>query len=122
MLKRKMSVFVLSFLTLAATFFPSGHAAFADGPGYYTVMSNGEYVNMRSGPSTRYGIMLAYKPGSFLYVDCYKHGAYITGYYGTSNIWNHVYDPNLNTYGYISDTYMYTGSSSPVVPMCHSDR
>ncbi|OLR23933.1 hypothetical protein BLD50_20195 [Bacillus cereus] len=122
MLKRKMSLFILSFLTLAITFLPAGYTAFADGPIYYKLMSNGQYVNMRYGPGTSYGIMLVYKPGSLLHIDCYKRGEYITGYYGASNIWNHVYDPRLNLEGYISDTYMYTGSSSPIVPMCHSDR
>jgi uncharacterized protein YraI len=122
MLKRKMSIFVLSVLTVERTVFPSGHTAFADGPVDYKVVSNGQYVNMRYGPGTSYGIMLAYKPGSLLHIDCYKWGEYITGYYGTSNIWNHVYDPRLKLEGYISDTYMYTGSSSPVVPMCYSDK
>ncbi|MBH5316369.1 SH3 domain-containing protein [Paenibacillus sp. GSMTC-2017] len=85
--------------------------------GWYQVNTNsGSPVNLRTGPGTGFGIVVAVPSGQDVYVDCYKNGQTVTGKYGTSNIWNLAY---YNGYwGYISDTYVNTGSDGPVVPRC----
>ncbi|KAG0245910.1 hypothetical protein BG011_002631, partial [Mortierella polycephala] len=45
-------------------------------------------------------------------IDCTARGTTVTGKYGTSDLWNHV--PG----GYVSDTYVYTGSNGAVAPPC----
>lgn len=88
---------------------------------YYTVStSSGVPVNMRSGPGTSYPIMASIPSGTKVPVYCYKTGTTVTGKYGTSNIWDQVaYTVNgVTNIGYVSDTYVYTGSDSPVVIKC----
>lgn len=86
--------------------------------GPYTVQTDsGLPVNVRSTPSTSATIVDQVASGGQVYMSCYKKGTTVTGKYGTSDIWDYVKTPN-GKYGYLSDTYIYTGSDNPVVPLC----
>lgn len=111
----------LSMLTvmIASVFIFSSHALAAQ---YYTVStSSGAPVNMRSGPGTSWGIVTTIPSGTRIPIYCYKIGTTVTGKYGTSNIWNYTERTLASgeiVPGFVSDTYMYTGSDGPVVPKC----
>lgn len=86
--------------------------------GPYTVQTDsGLPLNVRSQPSTSATIVDQVADGGKVYMSCYKKGTTVTGKYGTSDVWDYVKTPN-GKYGYISDTYIYTGSDNPVVPLC----
>ncbi|AUZ27218.1 SH3 domain-containing protein [Bacillus cabrialesii] len=89
---------------------------------YFTVStSSGAPVNMRSGPGTNYPIMLSIPSGTRVPYYCYAYGTTVTGKYGTSNIWDQVQwkDSRGVVIGYVSDTYVYTGSGGPVGYRCN---
>jgi len=46
-------------------------------------------------------------------IDCQAYGSSVTGKEGTTTIWDHV--PGK---GYITDAYVYTGSSGMIAPLC----
>ncbi|TVX86913.1 SH3 domain-containing protein [Paenibacillus agilis] len=85
--------------------------------GWYQVNTNsGTPVNLRSGTNTSAGVVTSVPSGQNVYLYCYDRGQTVTGKYGTSNVWNWAY--YNGKFGYISDTYVYTGSDQPVVPKC----
>ncbi|MCA1057510.1 SH3 domain-containing protein [Rossellomorea aquimaris] len=89
---------------------------------YYTISTNsGAPINMRSGPGTNYPVMLSIPSGSRVPYYCYKYGTTVTGKYGTSNIWDQIEwrdSRGVMNIGYVSDTYVYTGSDGPVGIKC----
>jgi hypothetical protein len=58
----------------------------------------GVRLKVRSGPGTQY---------------CQKPGEWVTGTYGTTNIWD-----NIANGQYVSDAYVNTGSDGYVAPRC----
>lgn len=90
---------------------------------YFTVStSSGAPVNMRSGPGTNYPIMLSIPSGFRVPYYCYAYGTTVTGKYGTSNIWDQIQwkdSRGVVNIGYVSDTYVYTGSDGPVGYKCN---
>ncbi|WP_347553188.1 peptidoglycan DD-metalloendopeptidase family protein (plasmid) [Pseudalkalibacillus hwajinpoensis] len=74
---------------------------------------SGVSLNIRSGPGTNYGIVGSVADGQTVTISCQKHGETVTGKYGTSDLWNYIGE------GYISDTYVYTGSDGQVAPTCN---
>ncbi|MCY8190021.1 SH3 domain-containing protein [Bacillus spizizenii] len=112
---------MLSTLTvmIASLLIFSSHALAAQ---YYTVStSSGAPVNMRSGPGTNWAIVTTIPSGTRIPIYCYKTGTTVTGKYGMSNIWNYTERTLASgeiVPGFVSDTYMYTGSDGPVVPKC----
>ena len=76
--------------------------------------SSGASVNVRSGPHTSSSIVGTKANGATVTISCQTHGDTVTGKYGTSNVWDKVGT------GYISDTYVYTGSDGMVAPLCGS--
>ncbi|MES5819723.1 hypothetical protein [Streptomyces sp. RG80] len=76
----------------------------------YAVVST---VNMRTGPGTSYSIVKEIKQGTNVTLVCQTPGQTITGPLGTSSIWDKLADG-----GYISDTYLRTGSDGYVAPRC----
>ncbi|MFI8685930.1 peptidoglycan DD-metalloendopeptidase family protein [Rossellomorea sp. NPDC077527] len=73
---------------------------------------SGAPLNIRSGPGTNYNVVGSVSDGATVTISCQKRGETVTGKYGTSNLWNYIGD------GYISDTYVYTGSDGQVAPTC----
>ncbi|MCX5391434.1 SH3 domain-containing protein [Streptomyces sp. NBC_00094] len=78
---------------------------YATAPGYR--------VNVRSGPSTQYPIVRALAAGSTVPIHCQKPGEWISGPYGTTNLWD-----NIAPGEYVSDAYVNTGSDGYVASRC----
>ncbi|MEU9397235.1 SH3 domain-containing protein [Streptomyces sp. NPDC048324] len=70
-------------------------------------------VNVRSGPGTGYSIVRVLPEGATVPIFCQRPGTTVSGYYGTSDIWD-----NIDSGEYISDTYVKTGSDGYVAPRC----
>ncbi|KAG0206351.1 hypothetical protein BGX28_002205 [Mortierella sp. GBA30] len=82
-----------------------------------TVRTAGDPLNVHSGPSTSSPVVGSIGNGEDVEIDCtVADGTSVTGKYGTSSLWDHV--PG----GYVTDTYVYTGSSGPVAPECGTDK
>ncbi|WNZ09466.1 SH3 domain-containing protein [Streptomyces sp. 11x1] len=79
---------------------------------YYSV-APGVRVNVRSGPSTSYGIVRVLSEGARVPIYCQTPGQTISGPYGTTNLWD-----NIDNGQYISDAYVYTGSDGYVAGRC----
>ena len=87
-------------------------AAWASASG--TVNTAGASLTVRSGPHVGSTAVGSLADGASITIDCQTYGDTVTGTYGTSNIWDHV--PAKG--GYVSDTYVYTGSDTLVAPLC----
>ncbi|MEV7864508.1 SH3 domain-containing protein [Streptomyces sp. NPDC088124] len=70
-------------------------------------------VNVRSGPGTNYQLVRVLQYGASVPINCQKPGERIAGPYGTTNLWD-----NIANGEFISDAYVYTGSSGYVAPRC----
>ncbi|MET7484170.1 SH3 domain-containing protein [Streptomyces sp. NPDC005538] len=79
---------------------------------YYSI-APGTRVNVRSGPGTGYTIVRVLAEGSQVPIYCQTPGTNVSGYYGTTNIWDNIDDGQ-----YISDAYVNTGSDGYVRPRC----
>jgi uncharacterized protein YraI len=106
-----------TFAALTAAMFTTlvvfaGPAAAATG----TVHTSGPSLNVRSGPHTSSTVVGSVANGATITIDCQTHGDTVTGRYGTSNIWDHI----PGKHGYVTDTYVYTGSDGLVAPLCGS--
>ena len=73
----------------------------------------GTSVNVRSGPGTGYPVVKVLPAGSRVSINCQSPGTWITGPYGTTNIWD-----NIASGQYISDAYVQTGSDGYIRPRC----
>lgn len=73
----------------------------------------GVRLNVRSGPGTGYNITRTLPEGSSVPIFCQTPGTTVSGYYGTSNIWD-----NIDNGEYVSDTYVKTGSDGYVADRC----
>ncbi|GAA1667616.1 hypothetical protein [Fodinicola feengrottensis] len=74
----------------------------------------GVAVTVRSGPHTTSSAVGSAADGTAVTIDCQASGDTVTGKYGTTDIWDHV--PALG--GYLTDSYVYTGSDDRVAPDC----
>ncbi|MET8780724.1 SH3 domain-containing protein [Streptomyces sp. NPDC049097] len=79
---------------------------------YYAV-APGVRLNVRSGPGTGYPIVRVLPEGAQVPVYCQSPGTTVSGYYGTSNIWD-----NVSNGEYVSDTYVHTGSDGYIASRC----
>ncbi|MFE4540920.1 SH3 domain-containing protein [Streptomyces scopuliridis] len=70
-------------------------------------------VNVRSGPGTNYSLVKVLPYGASVPINCQKPGEWVTGPYGTTNLWD-----NIANGQFVSDAYVYTGSSGYVAPRC----
>lgn len=73
---------------------------------------SGASVNVHSGPHTSDTVTGSVADGAAVSISCQTTGTSVTGKYGTSTLWDHI------SGGYISDTYVYTGSDGRVAPDC----
>ncbi|CAL9474425.1 MULTISPECIES: SH3 domain-containing protein [unclassified Streptomyces] len=73
----------------------------------------GYQLNVRSGPGTGYSVVRVLSEGARVRINCQTPGTWVTGPYGTSNIWD-----NIGSGQYVSDTYIRTGSDGYVAPRC----
>jgi hypothetical protein len=76
---------------------------------------SGYGVNIRNTPHAS-GNRKFLNYGNGLFINCWRHGQTIPGPWGTSDIWDFITWSNQYqwTYkGYVSDTFVYTGSNGP---------
>ena len=73
----------------------------------------GVRLNVRSGPGTGYSIVRVLPEGIHVPISCQAPGTTVSGYYGTSNIWDCIGNGE-----YVSDAYVYTGSDGYIAPRC----
>ncbi|MFD7614859.1 SH3 domain-containing protein [Streptomyces sp. NPDC059828] len=73
----------------------------------------GYRLNVRSGPGTNYDIVDVLPYGARVPVNCQKPGEWVTGPYGTSNLWD-----NIANGQFVSDAYVNTGSDGYVAGRC----
>ncbi|MCK7627327.1 SH3 domain-containing protein [Streptomyces sp. RS10V-4] len=73
----------------------------------------GYRVNVRQGPGTDTPVVRQLAAGARVEIRCQRRGQWVTGPYGTSNIWD-----NIGPGQYVSDTYVHTGSDGMVAPTC----
>ncbi|GAA3816127.1 hypothetical protein GCM10022206_63100 [Streptomyces chiangmaiensis] len=73
----------------------------------------GVRLNVRSGPGTGYSIVSVLPEGAKVRVYCQTSGTTVSGYYGTSNIWD-----NIGNGEFVSDAYVNTGSDGYIAPRC----
>ncbi|MEV6962960.1 SH3 domain-containing protein [Streptomyces sp. NPDC051207] len=79
---------------------------------YYST-APGYRVNVRSGPGTNYSIIKVLPEGTRVAINCQSPGTWITGPYGTTNIWD-----NIANGQFVSDAYVNTGSDGYIRPRC----
>lgn len=75
---------------------------------------SGVSVTVRSGPHVSSSAVGSVASGASVTITCQTYGDTVTGKYGTSNIWDKI------STGYITDTYVYTGSDDLIAPLCGS--
>ncbi len=109
---RRLALVLSTAALLITGFGGTMSAAWASAAG--TVNTNGTALNVRSTPHLSGSIVGTLADGASISIDCQTYGDTITGTYGTTNIWDHV--PAKG--GYVSDTYVYTGSDTLVAPLC----
>ncbi|MFC8392366.1 SH3 domain-containing protein [Streptomyces sp. NPDC057238] len=73
----------------------------------------GYRLNVRSGPGTNYSIVRVLSEGAEVRINCQTPGMWVSGPYGTSNIWD-----NIGSGQYVSDAYIRTGSDGYVASRC----
>lgn len=73
----------------------------------------GTSVNVRSGPGTHYPIVRTLPEGSSVPIYCQCPGETVSGYYGTTTIWD-----NIANGQFVSDAYVKTGSDGYVAGRC----
>ncbi|MEV7320226.1 SH3 domain-containing protein [Streptomyces sp. NPDC093970] len=79
---------------------------------YYSV-APGLRLNVRSGPGTSYDITRVLPEGAKVPIYCQTPGTTVSGYYGTSKIWD-----NISNGEFVSDAYVHTGSDGYVADRC----
>ncbi|WP_033289605.1 hypothetical protein [Amycolatopsis jejuensis] len=94
--------------TVKVTFLWTGSAA-ATG----LVRTAGDPMNVRASASTSAAVKGLAANYARVNIECYVNGDSVTGTYGTSRIWDRIGPGH-----YLSDTYVQTGSDSPVAPPC----
>ncbi|MFG2330273.1 SH3 domain-containing protein [Streptomyces sp. NPDC048604] len=73
----------------------------------------GYRVNVRSGPGTKYRVLYTLPVGASVAIYCQTPGEWVTGPYGTTNIWDNIADG-----AFVSDAYVKTGRDGYVAPRC----
>lgn len=73
----------------------------------------GVRLNVRSGPGTSYNITRTLVENTRVPIFCQTPGTTVSGYYGTTNIWD-----NIDNGEYVSDAYVNTGSDGYVASRC----
>jgi uncharacterized protein YraI len=88
--------------------------ASAAGSAAGTVNTAGSPLNVRSGPSSSWDAWRTVADGTHVTILCQEIGSQETGTYGTSKLWD-----MLAMGGFVSDTYVFTGSDGRVADDCN---
>jgi hypothetical protein len=78
-----------------------------------TIHSGGGNVNLRAGPGTNYGIVGTIGQGAAVSIDCVGWGTYVSGPYGTTNLWDEIGNGH-----WVTDAFVDTGTSQPIAMPC----
>ncbi|TCP70484.1 M23 family metallopeptidase [Baia soyae] len=89
------------------------YGALAPNQGIVDVMGSGT-LNVRSGPGSSYPIVGTKNDGEIVTIACTATGTTYTGRSKTTNIWDRIGNGQ-----WVSDAYVWTGSSSAVAPTCN---
>lgn len=81
-----------------------------------TVHTDAVNLTVRAAATSNSAALGTIADGTVVSISCQTHGETITGKYGTSDVWDYL--PGRG--GYITDTYVYTGSDGLVAPLCTS--
>ncbi|MFF8555048.1 SH3 domain-containing protein [Streptomyces sp. NPDC015501] len=88
-------------------------AAEAAATGTRYPIAPGHRVNVRTGPGTGYRIVRTLPYDQKIPIYCQKPGEWVTGPYGTSNLWD-----NIANGQFVADAYVYTGRDGYIAPRC----
>ncbi|HVM69292.1 MAG TPA: peptidoglycan DD-metalloendopeptidase family protein [Gaiellaceae bacterium] len=77
-----------------------------------TVDTAGPALTIRSGPGTGYAAVGSVADGAKVTIRCQASGQKVRGKFGTSTLWDNIGK------GYVSDSYVHTGSDGRVAPSC----
>ena len=88
-------------------------AAQAAGGATGTVNTSGAALKVRSAPTTASSVVGTRADGAKITITCQTYGEKVSGTYGTSKVWD-----KLKAGGYVSDTFVKTGSDGLVAPLC----
>ncbi len=80
-------------------------------PGH--VATDGTPLAIRTTASTTGALLGHLANGAAVSIQCQKHGATLTGTFGTSSLWDDIGE------GYVADVYVSTGSDGQVAPTCN---
>lgn len=86
------------------------------GPRYATGtvhVNPGYTLSVRARPNKSARVLRRLAPGTRVRITCQTRGSRMTGRYGTSRVWD-----KLARGGFVTDTYVYTGSDGRVAPSC----
>lgn len=72
-----------------------------------------KYVNVRAQATTSSTVLRTIASGQNVGLNCYSRGTSVTGPYGASTLWY-----SIDGGGWVTDAYIWTGSSNPVTPAC----
>ncbi|MFF4121671.1 hypothetical protein [Streptomyces sp. NPDC001714] len=112
---RRRSTLLLAAATGSAFLMLLGSAATANAAAsvrYYPI-APGVRLNVHDGPGTSYSITRVLPEGAQVPIYCQTPGSTVSGYYGTSNIWD-----NISNGEFVSDAYVHTGSDGYVADRC----
>jgi hypothetical protein len=77
------------------------------------ITASGQALAVRSGPGTNYPFIASVKSGDTVWFNCYENGTTVAGPYGREAVWD-----RLDSGGFVSDAWIFTGRNSAVVPPC----
>ena len=114
--KRTIAGAVLAVVgTTVGVLFATSGAAPAGAVGTGRIMAS-PCLNTRSGPTTSAAVQGCIPYNASIAIDCTAYGTAVNGYYGTETLWDHTSYGGFS--GFVSDSWVYTGTSQPVAPAC----
>ena len=90
-----------------------GAPAYASGPGQIIIQP---CLNLRQGPSGQSALIGCVPYHTNITIDCTATGNVVHGPYGATTLWDHTTYQGYE--GYVSDAWVYTGTSGPVAGQC----
>lgn len=78
----------------------------------------GGWVNLYDLPTAYSDLVGSVASGEYVELKCYTTGMWVSGPYGSENIWDQITATLYGPIEYVPDALVYTGSNSAVVPLC----
>jgi hypothetical protein len=76
-------------------------------------VASGQTLHIRSGPGTGFPVIGSLANGTTIAITCQTLGGSVVGMWGPTTLWDH-----LDSGGYASDGFIYTGTNGQVAPNC----